>query len=370
MGTILIFLVLSLLFASVVFGDEVKSVSVTEGHSVTLHTDVIKQKDDLIMWYYGPENTFVARLNGKASSTMYSDDERFRDKLKMNNQTGDLIITHITSQHSGLYTRKIINNNKASVKRYNLIVYGEAKSVSVTEGHSVILYNHVLKDSRDLIEWHYGPENTHVATIDGKANRIMFSDDERFRNRVKMDDRTGALMINDTTTHHSGLYKISTNNKASVKRYNLTVNGEAKSVSVREGHSVILYTHVLKQSHDLIEWHYGPENTLVAIFDGKAGTTRLCDDEKFRDRLKLDDQTGDLVINDFRNHHCGLYKISINKVSNKTFEVSICDVPVLWLCVLPVVVLLLLICVCILIKRKFLTCSDRWQKKHEFRHHA
>ncbi|XP_056614000.1 natural killer cell receptor 2B4-like isoform X3 [Triplophysa dalaica] len=105
-----------------VFGDEVKSVSVMEGHSVTLHTDVVKHKDDKIVWYYGPENTFVARINGKNISTIYSDDERLRDRPRLNYHTGDLTITHITSQHSGLYTLRISRNKKPLYKTFNLTV--------------------------------------------------------------------------------------------------------------------------------------------------------------------------------------------------------------------------------------------------------
>ncbi|XP_056614316.1 natural killer cell receptor 2B4-like isoform X1 [Triplophysa dalaica] len=114
----------SLLQDDGVFGvdpDHVKSV--TEGDSVTLHTEIVKQTDDLIVWYYGPENTVVARINGDDISTMYSDDQIFRDRLKLNDQTGDLIITHITSQHSGLYTLRIRINNEVSNKIFNLTVY-------------------------------------------------------------------------------------------------------------------------------------------------------------------------------------------------------------------------------------------------------
>ncbi|XP_056614107.1 uncharacterized protein LOC130429520 [Triplophysa dalaica] len=107
-----------------VFGDEVKSVSVMEGHSVTLHTDVIKQKNDLIVWSYGPENTVVARINGKASSTKLSEDEMFIDRLKMNHQTGDLTISDVRTQHSGLYTLRISSNNKVSYKTFHLTVNG------------------------------------------------------------------------------------------------------------------------------------------------------------------------------------------------------------------------------------------------------
>ncbi|XP_056615696.1 uncharacterized protein LOC130430576 isoform X2 [Triplophysa dalaica] len=225
MGLSLISLCLSLLIHSGVFSDagDLKSVSVMNGDSVTLNTYVIKHKDDVIMWYYGPKNTFVARINGKANSTMYSDDEMFKDRLKMNDQTGDLTITNITSQHSGVYTLNI--SKKKVYKTFNVNVSGEVKSVSVREGHSVILYTHVLKQGRDLIEWTHGPENTLVAIFDENVNRIMFSKDERFIDRVKLDDQTGALMIHETTSHHSGLHtlKISNNRNVSYKTFEVTI---------------------------------------------------------------------------------------------------------------------------------------------------
>ncbi|XP_056614099.1 uncharacterized protein LOC130429513 isoform X5 [Triplophysa dalaica] len=135
----LFFLSYLTLIVNGVFGDEVKSVSVMEGENVTLHTDVVKQRDDLIVWTYGPENTLVVRINGEANSIMYSDDERFKDKLKMNDQTGDLIITHITSQHSGLYALRIYSNMKLSYKKFNLTV----------NGHFLPL-DHITKPTQDL----------------------------------------------------------------------------------------------------------------------------------------------------------------------------------------------------------------------------
>ncbi|KAI7810502.1 uncharacterized protein LOC130552392 [Triplophysa rosa] len=143
-----VFLCLAFLTAGGVFSvdaDDMQSVSVMEGENVTLHTDVFKQRDDKIMWYFGPENTFVARMNGKASSTMYSDDEMFRDRLKMNNQTGDLTITHITSHHSGLYTLKISSNNKVSYKTFNLTVSGESL---LYKGNDIS--NTISKQTEDL----------------------------------------------------------------------------------------------------------------------------------------------------------------------------------------------------------------------------
>nr|XP_055073070.1 carcinoembryonic antigen-related cell adhesion molecule 5-like [Misgurnus anguillicaudatus] len=125
MRTMITFIILCVCFLTEngVFGEEVKSVLVTDGDNVTLHTDTVKQTDDLILWYYGPENTLVARINGKENSEKLSVDERFKDRVMLNHQTGDLTITNITTQHTGLYTLEISRNNKIKDKKFNVTVY-------------------------------------------------------------------------------------------------------------------------------------------------------------------------------------------------------------------------------------------------------
>ncbi|KAL0153106.1 hypothetical protein M9458_051600 [Cirrhinus mrigala] len=85
---------------------------VIEGDSVTLHTDTELQKDDVIMWQFGDEKTPIATINSGTRSFSTSDGPgaRFRDRLKLDDQTGSLTITNITAEHSGLYQvrRKII----------------------------------------------------------------------------------------------------------------------------------------------------------------------------------------------------------------------------------------------------------------------
>ncbi|XP_016117632.1 SLAM family member 9-like [Sinocyclocheilus grahami] len=105
-----------------VFGDEVKSVSVLEGDSVTLNSGVTEMMDeDLIMWRFGYNKTLIAEINVMADSmTVYDDvpDERFRDRLKLDDQTASLIITNITTQHGGCY---YLQTN--IVRSFNLTVY-------------------------------------------------------------------------------------------------------------------------------------------------------------------------------------------------------------------------------------------------------
>ncbi|XP_073718485.1 uncharacterized protein [Misgurnus anguillicaudatus] len=124
----LMFVFLCLCFCCLmgVFGDEVKSVSVMEGDSVTLHTDITEiQRYDLILWRFGPQEDLIARINRAANKISINADVldgRFRDRLQVNNQTGDLTITNITTQHTGLYNITIRGKQNTS-HRFNVTVY-------------------------------------------------------------------------------------------------------------------------------------------------------------------------------------------------------------------------------------------------------
>ncbi|ROL54979.1 Apolipoprotein L3 [Anabarilius grahami] len=84
-----------------------RTVSETEGDSVTLNSELTGMKDvDVIQWRFGYEKTLIAEINKWANSfTVYDDvlDGRFRDRLKLDNQTGSLTITNITTEHAGQY---------------------------------------------------------------------------------------------------------------------------------------------------------------------------------------------------------------------------------------------------------------------------
>uniref|UniRef100_A0A8C1KSP6 Uncharacterized protein n=1 Tax=Cyprinus carpio TaxID=7962 RepID=A0A8C1KSP6_CYPCA len=77
------------------------------GSSVTLNSGLTKMKDDdQIQWRFGNENTLIAEINKRTNSmTVYDDvlDGRFRDRLKLDKQTGSLTITNTTTEHTGDY---------------------------------------------------------------------------------------------------------------------------------------------------------------------------------------------------------------------------------------------------------------------------
>nr|XP_055073001.1 uncharacterized protein LOC129452964 [Misgurnus anguillicaudatus] len=121
-----------------VFGDEVKSVSVMEGDSLTLYIDIKLQRDDVIEWRFGDKGTLIARINKTANIVkinVNAFDGRFIDRLQVNNQTGDLTITNITTQHTGLYqvtSRKTPN----TPYRFNVTVYAHLPIPVITTQNS------------------------------------------------------------------------------------------------------------------------------------------------------------------------------------------------------------------------------------------
>ncbi|XP_077081485.1 uncharacterized protein LOC143735256 isoform X1 [Siphateles boraxobius] len=85
-------------------GDAVKSVM--EGDSVTLNTGVTEiKKDDVIEWRFGTDGSLLARINRELDEIYISNyaDERFRDRLKLDDQTGSLTIMNTRTSDSGLY---------------------------------------------------------------------------------------------------------------------------------------------------------------------------------------------------------------------------------------------------------------------------
>ncbi|XP_073699647.1 SLAM family member 9-like [Garra rufa] len=114
-----------------VFG---KSVSVTEGESITINSNVTKIRDDEdILWKFGAEKSLIAEISKAAGiiSTFYDPGGRFKDRLKLDKQTGSLTITNITNEHAGVYQLVISGAKRLSIT-YRVSVYAPLSIPNIT----------------------------------------------------------------------------------------------------------------------------------------------------------------------------------------------------------------------------------------------
>uniref|UniRef100_A0A8C1TDX0 Ig-like domain-containing protein n=1 Tax=Cyprinus carpio TaxID=7962 RepID=A0A8C1TDX0_CYPCA len=149
-----------------VFGDEMKSVSVTEGDSFTLNTDIKVQSKDMLLWMFGRQETRIAEIYNQ-NIFMYESNESFGDRLQMDNQTGSLTIRNIRTEHSGLYKLLILSNRENSYKRFSVIVYARLPVPVITAnsskcsssgslGQNCSLWCSVVNVSAVTLSWYKG----------------------------------------------------------------------------------------------------------------------------------------------------------------------------------------------------------------------
>ncbi|XP_051977642.1 SLAM family member 6-like isoform X2 [Xyrauchen texanus] len=146
---------------SVLETDELKSVSVMEGDSVTLPTGVTEiQREDQILWMFGPHKTRIALIY-KHDIDMRHSNETFGDKLQLDDQTGSLTIRNIRIKHSGLYKLQIFSNRGNSNKTFNVTVHARLPVPIITRNSSessskCVLVCSVVNVTHVTLSWYKG----------------------------------------------------------------------------------------------------------------------------------------------------------------------------------------------------------------------
>ncbi|XP_026054387.1 uncharacterized protein LOC113040258 isoform X4 [Carassius auratus] len=105
-----------------------------EGESVTLHTGVKTNQRDRIRWYFN--DTRIAQMTGDQSKICTDvqcneDTERFRDRLKLDHQTGSLTIMNIRNTDAGDYYVETIISGNISEKIFSVTITGGSGSKEV-----------------------------------------------------------------------------------------------------------------------------------------------------------------------------------------------------------------------------------------------
>ncbi len=107
--------------------DEVKT---NKGESVTLDSGEIKKTNDVMTWFF--KDNGIAQITGDPNKTCTdiqcnNGTERFRDRLRLDHQTGSLTITNTRTTDSGDYKLQIHSSSFSitRVKTFNVTVTGE-----------------------------------------------------------------------------------------------------------------------------------------------------------------------------------------------------------------------------------------------------
>ncbi|XP_026109281.1 uncharacterized protein LOC113081390 [Carassius auratus] len=326
-----------------VFGDvdEVVSVSVMEGDSVTLRSDVT-DVHDVIEWRF--QGFLIARVNRESNKvskkiTYYGG---FKDRLELDIQSGDLKIKNIRNTDTGEYKLKITSTESSS-KIFNITAVSDPRSdgvtvVSVMKGDSVVLHTGVPKiQNDDEILWRFRDKDViakikkdeHIhSTYDHSADGI-------FRSRLHLNLQTGDIIIRDIRNSTSGLYEVDFKKSSYTthKSFNVIVSDQLNRVQVKEGVFVTLGSGLTNvEGDDLVQWRFEHESHVIAKINKTASSSSTSDgaNGRFRGRLELDDETGSLTIRKIAAEHTGLYHLDITGSKHtifKKFIVFVCAVP-------------------------------------------
>ncbi|XP_052447184.1 uncharacterized protein LOC127988465 isoform X1 [Carassius gibelio] len=302
-----------------------RKMTVTEGEPVTLKPDIEINKDETILWMFEDEKELysIAEFIGEIDKFLprdYTPGRRFRDRLELNKTTGSLTIKNTRTTDAGHYMLQVFSNTEFSQQTFTVTVDDESEKKFVDEGDSVTLKPDTEIQSVDQILWMFGDQDKLIAQIRGGTVETYDDVNKIFRDRLKLD-KTGSLTITEIEAEHTGLYKllISSSRGTFVKKFKVLLDYESKKKFVDEGDSVTLKPDTEIQTDDQILWMFGDLDKLIAQI--KGGTVETYDDvnERFRDKLKLDEKTGSLTITEIEAEHTGLYKLQIISSSRGTF---------------------------------------------------
>ncbi|XP_056614013.1 uncharacterized protein LOC130429463 [Triplophysa dalaica] len=349
-------------------GTDEKTVLTTKGDSVTLHTDGQTERGDMILWRFGDEGVLIAKHDKEDNKSPIYYDRGSKDRLQVNNQTGSLTISDVTPSDSGLYQLKISSNSEqTSYKRFIVsvsdvsvieqglsggsiagIVVGvllsvvavaaviwsrrrvselknQTEKLEVKEGDSVYLDTFVTDlESGDVIELSF-KETVIVADI--KDYEMEFRDNVMFKYKLKVNVRTGSLIIRNMRKEETGLYKVKISRSSKVKsflqcitcggpslrQFNVLVH-EEKLVAYES--SVTLHPYNKIHSDDEIKWMFNDE---VIITKGNNISENDGDYDRFKDRLELNNENGSLTIKIVKEDVSGFYKVKITSSKETSY---------------------------------------------------
>nr|XP_021325234.1 uncharacterized protein LOC110438269 [Danio rerio] len=175
------------------------------------------------------------------------------------------------------------------------------------------------------IQWMIGDQDRLIAKMTRGARKITYHE-ERIRNRLVLDERTGSLTINNITIEDIKRYKLKiiSSSGTTVKKFSVLIKGEVQTYM--EGDRAVLQCAAEIQT-DEIEWKFESEESPIAEVKGGQIFPYNGPNRRFRDGLEVDERTGSLIIKNIRHEHEGLYQLMKKSFSTgdsvKAFNVMV-----------------------------------------------
>ncbi|XP_051977632.1 signaling lymphocytic activation molecule-like isoform X5 [Xyrauchen texanus] len=222
-----------------VFGvdtDGLESVSVMEGDSVTLHTDVTDiQRNDQILWAFRIKNsdTRIAEIY-KQIIDMHESNEIFGDKLQLDDQTGSLTIRNIRIEHSGLYKLTIFRSKGISYKYFSVTVYAHLPiPIIIISDSSQKSSSRKSSSSSKCVLLCSVVNVTHVTLSWYKGNSLLSS--------ISVSDLNSSLSLPlEVEYQENNIYSCVINNPIRNQTKHLNINEVCQPGSERREHSTII----------------------------------------------------------------------------------------------------------------------------------
>uniref|UniRef100_A0A8C1Y590 Ig-like domain-containing protein n=1 Tax=Cyprinus carpio TaxID=7962 RepID=A0A8C1Y590_CYPCA len=135
--------------------DELKTVSVRVGESVTLNTSVTAiQSFDLLQWRFGELNTdstnpfsVIARLNEPNSFNCAGHDETNRPRVQLDQKTGYLTIHDIRPKDFGIYKLNISRNGRNMISKSFIIRDSTENGENVPQETVTLMNGEIMADT-------------------------------------------------------------------------------------------------------------------------------------------------------------------------------------------------------------------------------
>uniref|UniRef100_A0A9J8CKF1 Ig-like domain-containing protein n=1 Tax=Cyprinus carpio carpio TaxID=630221 RepID=A0A9J8CKF1_CYPCA len=136
--------------------DELKTVSVNVGETVTLNTGVTAVKSfDVLQWRFGELNTdstnpFIvfARLNEQNNFDGTGHDETFRNRVQMDQQNGYLTISDIRHTDFGIYKLNISRNGRNVISKTFIVLDSSENRGNVPEETMTLMNGEITANTR------------------------------------------------------------------------------------------------------------------------------------------------------------------------------------------------------------------------------